>query len=90
MKKPMTPNGAHFLIIAWRLIFLAALRYLSDSSRSEVDIVDIPVGGGGVSHTVIASRLFRRAGLTVERVTSPKKILHVLGHDLGNVLKVFV
>jgi hypothetical protein len=30
--------------MAWKLMFLAALRYFSDSERSEVDRWDIPAG----------------------------------------------
>jgi hypothetical protein len=39
---PMPPTGAHFRIKSSRLMFRAALRYLADSDRREVDRVDMP------------------------------------------------
>lgn len=37
------PNGAYCRMSAWMFMFLAALRYFSDSERREVDRCDIPV-----------------------------------------------
>ena len=34
--------GAHLRINAWRLMLRAALRYLTDSARSDVDRCDMP------------------------------------------------
>jgi hypothetical protein len=42
MNNPMPTSGAYFRMRAWRLMFLAALRYFADSERSEVDRWDIP------------------------------------------------
>ena len=42
MKKPIPPMGAHFRMSSSRLIFRAALRYLADSERNEVESEDIP------------------------------------------------
>lgn len=41
--KATAPNGAYCRIMACRLIFLAALRYFSESVRSEAERCDIPV-----------------------------------------------
>lgn len=38
----MPAIGAYFLIMACRLMLRAALRYLADSERSEVDRCDMP------------------------------------------------
>jgi hypothetical protein len=40
--KSIAPKGAYCRIIALKLMFRAALRYFSDSERSEVDKCDIP------------------------------------------------
>lgn len=41
-KKPIPPIGAHLRISASRLMFRAALRYLADSDRRDVESCDIP------------------------------------------------
>ena len=41
-KNAMPPTGAHFRNSACRLMFRAALRYLTDSARNEVERCDIP------------------------------------------------
>ncbi len=38
----MAPTGAYCRSIACQLIFLAALRYFSESARSDVESWDIP------------------------------------------------
>lgn len=43
--RPTTPKGAYWRSIAWKFIFLAALRYFSDSERNDVDKCDIPAKG---------------------------------------------
>jgi len=45
-------TGAYCRIIAWTLMLRAALRYFSDSDRSDVDRCDIPVmkGSDGKVH----------------------------------------
>jgi hypothetical protein len=40
--KSMAPKGAYCRIMALKLMLRAALRYFSDSERSEVDKCDIP------------------------------------------------
>jgi hypothetical protein len=42
----MAATGAYFRIIAWILTLRAALRYFSDSDRSDVDRCDIPTTKG--------------------------------------------
>jgi hypothetical protein len=49
------PNGAYCRMSAWMFIFLAALRYLSDSERKEVDKCDIPVKCQGMKEEPIES-----------------------------------
>jgi len=48
----MAATGAYCRSIAWKLMFRAALRYFSDSDRSDVDRCDIPVmkGSDGEVH----------------------------------------
>ena len=41
-KNPSPAIGAHFRISAWRLMFLAAFRYFTDSARKEVERCDMP------------------------------------------------
>ena len=42
---PTAPKGAYWRSIAWKFMFLAALRYFSDSERNDVDRCDIPAPG---------------------------------------------
>lgn len=49
MMKTIAASGAYCRIMAWTLIFRAALRYFSDSERSDVDKWDIPTESEVVS-----------------------------------------
>ena len=84
----MAPMGAYCRIIAWMLIFRAALRYFSDSERSEVDRCDIP------ARDMCMNGRGRAGGfggeLTVKRVSSPQQLLHVLRHDARHILQLVV
>jgi hypothetical protein len=56
--KSRAPKGAYCRIIALKLMFRAALRYFSDSERSELDRCDIP-------------RKKRKSVVTVSSIMSP-------------------
>ena len=60
-------TGAYCRIIAWTLILRAALRYFSDSDRSDVDKCDIPATKGSEDeiHEVGGK-------LTVKRISPPQ------------------
>lgn len=83
------PRGAYCRSIAWKLIFRAALRYFSDSDRSDVDKCDIP---DAITYYVSLPGHDVRAewALTVKRVASPQELFHVLCHDPGNVLQLAI
>ena len=46
MMNTTAATGAYCRIIAWKLMLRAALRYFSDSDRSDVDKCDIPATKG--------------------------------------------
>ena len=63
----MAATGAYCRIIAWKLMLRAALRYFSDSDRSDVDKCDIPVTKGS------DDKIYTRLGkLAVKRIPSPQ------------------
>lgn len=86
-KKPIPPTGAHLRSSASRLIFRAAFRYLADSERSEVESVDMPAVGTHISTASGGTGGRRR---TIQAISPPEQILHVLGHDPRDVLEVLV
>lgn len=60
------------------LICLAAFLYFADSERSDVERCDMPIVS--VPNTK----------LTVQTVATPQQVLHVLGHNSRDILKVLV
>lgn len=79
-------SGAYCRSIAWKLMLRAALRYFSESVRSDCDKCDIPVKRRLMSTDAAWSKIVR----TVQGVPSPKQLLHVFGHDTRDVLQLVV
>lgn len=79
-------HGAHLRIIASMLTCRAALRYFKLSSRNEEDIVDIS-RENKIERQRLLLRVAFRSALTIERVSSPKQVLHVFGHDTSSATK---
>jgi hypothetical protein len=69
------------------LIFRAALRYFSDSNRSEVDKSDIPEQQCMLVSITDAGQI---GGHTIQRVSSPQQFLHIFRHDPRHVLQVVI
>lgn len=65
--------------------FLAALRYFSDSERSDVERCDISEKAVSATDARLADK-----GPTIQRVSSPKEFFHIFRHYPGDVLKLIV